>query len=65
MALRGLHIGRPPNHSATVPHTQQLPHNLPPLCGLCLGPPADNHPPKPRLPASILVHAPRYPPLDQ
>lgn len=65
LGLGGVFIGAIRNHPKEVVALLQLPSNVFPLFGLCLGWPAQDPAPKPRLPHSVIVHENHYHTLDQ
>ncbi|WP_261818066.1 oxygen-insensitive NADPH nitroreductase [Vibrio gallicus] len=62
--LGGVYIGGLRNNPDQVVDCLELPQNVLPLFGLCLGYPDQSPEVKPRLPKSILVHENSYQPLN-
>ncbi|OAN13696.1 NADPH-dependent oxidoreductase [Photobacterium jeanii] len=60
LALGGVYIGGIRNNPAKVAELLRLPDHVMPLFGLCLGYPAQNPEPKPRLPQSLVIHQEHY-----
>ncbi|MGL4546129.1 MAG: oxygen-insensitive NADPH nitroreductase [Plesiomonas sp.] len=58
--LGGVYIGGIRNHPVEVSELLDLPHQVIPLFGLCLGHPAQHPEQKPRLPTALVVHQDRY-----
>ncbi|MCQ4966470.1 oxygen-insensitive NADPH nitroreductase [Atlantibacter hermannii] len=65
LGLGGVYIGGIRNNIEAVSERLEIPQQVLPLFGLCLGWPADNPDVKPRLPTSVMVHENRYQPLDR
>ncbi|MEI9881648.1 MULTISPECIES: oxygen-insensitive NADPH nitroreductase [Atlantibacter] len=65
LGLGGVYIGGIRNNIEEVSELLEIPQQVLPLFGLCLGWPADNPDVKPRLPTSVMVHENRYQPLDR
>ena len=65
MGLGGVYIGAIRNQPLDIIELLQLPHNVFPLFGLCLGYPDENPEKKPRLPNSILIHENHYHALNK
>lgn len=65
LGLGGVFIGGIRNGIAEVTRLLELPQQVLPLFGLCLGHPAAEPDLKPRLPAALVVHENRYQPLDE
>ena len=63
LGLGGVYIGGIRNNIEAVSERLEIPQQVLPLFGLCLGWPADNPDVKPRLPTSVMVHENRYQPL--
>ncbi|WP_192456816.1 oxygen-insensitive NADPH nitroreductase [Musicola keenii] len=64
LGLGGVFIGGIRNNIAEVTRQLQLPQQVLPLFGLCLGHPAADPDLKPRLPIGLVLHENRYRPLD-
>ncbi|MGY6030240.1 oxygen-insensitive NADPH nitroreductase [Phytobacter sp. AG2a] len=64
LGLGGVYIGGLRNNIESVTTLLNLPKQVLPLFGLCLGWPADNPDVKPRLPASLVMHENSYQPVD-
>ncbi|GAM73927.1 oxygen-insensitive NADPH nitroreductase [Vibrio ishigakensis] len=64
LELGGVYIGGLRNNPDKVADLLELPENVLPLFGLCLGHPAQAPEIKPRLPKQILVHENQYQTLD-
>ncbi|OZS41552.1 oxygen-insensitive NADPH nitroreductase [Photobacterium sanguinicancri] len=60
LGLGGVYIGGIRNNPEQVSQLLQLPEHVIPLFGLCLGHPAQNPEPKPRLPQNMIVHQEYY-----
>lgn len=60
MGLGGVFIGGIRNDPETVSDCLQLPRQVYPVFGLCLGWPADVNPPKPRMPVGHVLHQDAY-----
>ena len=58
--LGGVYIGGIRNHPVEVSELLDLPHQVIPLFGLCLGHPAQHPEQKPRLPTALVLHQGRY-----
>ncbi|MEJ2575463.1 MAG: oxygen-insensitive NADPH nitroreductase [Gammaproteobacteria bacterium] len=58
--LGGVFIGGIRNNPQTVAEVLELPHNVMPVFGMCLGWPAQRNPVKPRLPVEAVLHEDRY-----
>lgn len=65
MGLGGVYIGGLRNNPDKVCQLLNLPENVFPMFGLCLGYPDQDPGKKPRLPASLVLHEDTYQPLDQ
>ncbi|MDR0807498.1 MAG: oxygen-insensitive NADPH nitroreductase [Enterobacteriaceae bacterium] len=65
LGLGGVYIGGLRNNIAAVTALLQLPEQVLPLFGLCLGYPDQQPELKPRLPAEIIVHENSYQPLNR
>lgn len=65
LGLGGVYIGGLRNNPDKVCQLLNLPENVFPMFGLCLGYPDQNPGLKPRLPADLVVHTDEYQPLDQ
>jgi nitroreductase len=65
LGLGGLFIGGLRNHPDKVVELLDLPKNVAPLFGMCLGRPAEDPMLRPRLPQALILHENRYnPELD-
>lgn len=65
LGLGGVYIGGIRNHIAEVTDLLELPEQVLPLFGLCLGYPAVQPDQKPRLPAELVIHENTYQPMDK
>ncbi|MGS0681843.1 oxygen-insensitive NADPH nitroreductase [Shewanella sp. 125m-7] len=65
LGLGGVYIGGIRNDPEQVTALLELPKNVLPLFGMCLGYPAKVPETKPRLPLSIVVHQERYQAMDK
>lgn len=65
LGLGGVYIGGIRNSIDEVTALLQLPQQVLPLFGLCLGWPAQDPDLKPRLPAALVVHENRYQQIDK
>ncbi|WP_304166001.1 oxygen-insensitive NADPH nitroreductase [Lonsdalea britannica] len=65
LGLGGVYIGGIRNHIAEVTALLELPEQVLPLFGLCLGYPAAQPGQKPRLPAELVIHENTYAPMDK
>ncbi|MBB1489039.1 oxygen-insensitive NADPH nitroreductase [Oceanospirillum sediminis] len=65
MGLGGVYIGGLRNNPDKVCSLLNLPENVFPMFGLCLGYPDQDPGKKPRLPASLVLHEDSYQPIDQ
>lgn len=65
LGLGGVYIGGIRNSIAKVTELLGLPELVVPLFGLCLGYPAQDPQPKPRLPPALVMHENRYRPIDR
>ena len=64
LGLGGVYIGGIRNHPSEVVILLQLPEQVFPLFGLCLGYPAEMPEQKPRLPQSLVLHENHYQAID-
>jgi nitroreductase len=66
LGLGGLFIGGLRNHPDQVVELLELPRDVVPLFGMCIGHPAEQSAVRPRLPKSLVLHENRYTPeLDR
>lgn len=65
LGLGGVFIGGIRNNPQQVTALLELPEHVLPLFGMCLGYPAREPEPKPRLPLNIVVHQDQYQQLDR
>ncbi|WP_028023401.1 oxygen-insensitive NADPH nitroreductase [Enterovibrio calviensis] len=65
MGIGGVYIGGLRNNPVKVSELLQLPEQVIPLFGLCLGYPAQDPEVKPRLPAELIVHTDAYQLMDK
>jgi len=65
MGLGGVYIGGLRNNPDKVCALLNLPENVFPMFGLCLGYPDQDPGKKPRLPTSLVLHEDSYQPIDQ
>lgn len=61
LGLGGVYIGGIRNDPQTVCHLLEIPDQVYPVFGMCLGWPAHDPPPKPRLPVDAVLFTDRYP----